>query len=248
MAGGKGKRFGAAGKNKTAEEFLGKPLVRYGTDLFSKTMDRVIVVVGVESASVKEAVGENEKVEYAVQDSPKGTGDALKTAIQKIEELGWPVETLFVGNGDHMMFYDEMVIQKMMQELSSPEVSMVMISTIVNEPNKLAWGRVIHNKNGTVERIVEQKDATEKEKAISEQNVNFFAYKYSFARKFCYQIQPSPVSGEYYITDMVQLATQAGGKVTAVVLPFEKVGFGANTKQELEENQRLLAIHTPDLH
>ena len=49
MAGGRGKRFGAEGVNKTAEDFLGKPLIRYGTDLFSKTLDQVIVVVSVEA-------------------------------------------------------------------------------------------------------------------------------------------------------------------------------------------------------
>jgi len=60
MPGGKGKRFGIKGVNKTAEMFRGKPMVRYGTDLFSETMDKVIVVVGIEAESVIAAVGNND--------------------------------------------------------------------------------------------------------------------------------------------------------------------------------------------
>jgi bifunctional UDP-N-acetylglucosamine pyrophosphorylase / glucosamine-1-phosphate N-acetyltransferase len=239
MAGGKGKRFGNIGVNKTAELFLGKPLVRYGTDLFTKTTDKVIVVVGVEPESVKKAIGDNDKVVYALQKKPLGTGDALRVAMEKIISMGWDPEIVFIGNGDHMMFYDEEIINEMKKKLISEMVDMVMLTTDYADPDKLAWGRVIRNNNGLVERIVEQKDASLSERKITEQNVNFFAYTYDFVSKNYNKIKPSPVSGEYYITDMVELAVNDGRKVVAIKVPFEKVGIGINTKEELEMSMQL---------
>jgi bifunctional UDP-N-acetylglucosamine pyrophosphorylase / glucosamine-1-phosphate N-acetyltransferase len=239
MAGGKGKRFGVSGVNKTAQLFLGKPIVRYGTDLFSRTTDKIIVVVGIESESVREAVGENNKVEYAYQKMPMGTGDALRAAILKIASLGWKPKVIFIGNGDHMMFYEPEIIEEMKNKLTAERADMVMLTMDYSDPDKLVWGRVIRNNQGEVVRIVEQKDATETERNISELNANFYAMDYEFARENYRKIKPSPVSGEYYITEMVGLAVKAGKKVTAIKLPFEKVGVGINTRAELEQSTEL---------
>lgn len=248
MAGGKGKRFGAEGKNKTAELFNGKPIVKYGVELFEKTTDKIIVVLGVAPQSVTEAIGRNEMVDYAFQLEPLGTGDALRVAMEQIISLGLEPEMVFVGNGDHMMFYDPQVIEDLKDLRKDTGAAVCLISIMYpQDPDKFVWGRIVRNAKGEVERIVEQKDATPEERKIAELNVNFYGIDYQFAKKYFSQIQPSKVTGEYYITEMVELAKKNGYKVEALVTPFEQVGIGINTREELKESEELFNRQSPNL-
>jgi bifunctional UDP-N-acetylglucosamine pyrophosphorylase/glucosamine-1-phosphate N-acetyltransferase len=236
LAAGKGKRFGAEEKNKTAEMFAGKPLVKYGVELFEKTTDKIVVVLGVAADSVKAAIGINDKVEYVFQPEPKGTGDAFKTAMAGIKETD--VELVFCGYGDHMMFYQSETLEKM-KEMIRQGADVVLLTTTFSEPDKLAWGRIIRDQEGFIEKIVEQKDANEEENKVAEVNPGFYAFKYEFARDYCDRLTPSPVSGEYYITDLVEQANRAGKKVAGLEVPFEQVGYGINTREELRESEQL---------
>lgn len=238
LAAGKGKRFKAKKINKTSIDFGGKPLLEYSLDLFDGVCDKVIVVVGAYSESLQKIIAKYPKAIPAIQKKRLGTGHAVKVALKKIGTEGWVFDKVFVGYGDHMMFYSKGDLQSLLSELrkKKAEVSMV---TCEHDPETLAWGRIIRNSGGGVDAIVEEKVATPEQRKIRELNAGFYCLNFDFLREGVPKIKKTP-GGECYFTDIVSVARNLGKKVIAVKLPFEHVGIGVNTPEDLEKSLELL--------
>lgn len=237
MAAGEGKRFGATGINKTAVEFDGKPLVKYGTDLLDKIIDKVIVVVGAYAESVIKAVGDDKKVTFLHQFGLPGTGGGTRDAVNEMEKWKINPEKVWVGYGDHMMFYTLQIAVNLGKCLEAGKTAVAMVTFDCFEDNR--YGRIARLADGSVEKIVEYKDATEAERQLTEANAGFYCFDYNFLRYGVEKLTPSPVTGEYYLTDVIQMAVNRGLKVQAVKVPYEFVGIGINTREEFEASQRL---------
>lgn len=239
LAAGKGKRFKAGEFNKTTVGFAGKPLVRYATDLFTVVADKIIVVIGVGAEGVNKAVGKNSKITFATQKSRLGTGHAVKVAVEVIKRKKWQPEFVWVGYGDHMMFYTPKIIKILLQNLDAKDKVISMVTCEYKDPESLAWGRIIRSKKGDVSAIIEQKEATRKQKKIKELNAGLYCFRYDFLREGIYKLIKSPKTGEYYLTDTVGIAVGEEKKIIGVKIPFEYVGMGINTNKELIESQKL---------
>lgn len=234
LAGGKGKRFQAVGYNKTAQMFVDKPLVAYGVELYREMADRIVVVVGDQAQSVKSALVKYPEVVFAMQRRRLGTGNALKTAITEIERKKLEPEVLMLGYGDHMMRYSLPTALELVRRLGEPNVAIAMVVTEYAEPTKLAWGRVLKSGDGSISGIVEQKDANNEQLLITHLNAGFYAFKYNLVKEWVKKLKKSPASGEYYATDLIEIAIAKGYKVAGVDVPFSEVGFGGNTREELQ--------------
>ena len=239
LAGGKGKRFKTTLFNKTSVEFGGKPLVKYGTDLFSQVADKTIVIVGLQSESVIEALKGDSKIYFALQKVRLGTGHAVKIAVEKIKEKGWKPEKVWVGYGDHMMFYTPEIIVQLSYELDEKDKVISLLTCDYENPDSLAWGRIIRDKSGNVSGIVEQKDANQEERKIKELNAGLYCFRYNFIVEGLKRIKKSPVSGEYYLTDLIKIAKDMGYKVVPVNVSFDYIGIGINTHEELKTSLNL---------
>lgn len=238
LAAGKGSRLNCTTQNKTTLQVNGKSLIQYGTDLFAVTMDEILVVIGAFANSVREAL-KDDKVLYAVQEQPNGTGQAVQVAVDEIERLGIEPSNVFVGYGDHLMFYTPEVIRAIESKHDTSKAIITLVSVITDKPDELAWGRIIRN-GGMVEAIIEQKDATTEQRTIQEQNAGFYCFEYKFLRSAIKKIHPSPVTNEIYITDLIKIARQDGMTVVAHQVPFEQVGSGINTPEQLSQTQQKL--------
>lgn len=237
LAAGKGTRFKSSKINKTASEFEGKPLLEYGLDLLTKNCDKVIVVIGAYSDSLKSIIKKYPSAITVSQKKRLGTGHAVKVAIKEVIKKSWKVDNVFVGYGDHMMFYTKEDLEKLKSEVRKADVGLSMI-TCEHDPKKLAWGRIIRSGNGDVEAIVEEKVATPKQKKIRELNAGFYCLNFDFLKEGIFKIKKNK-GGEQYFTDIVEIAESAGKRVIAVKVPFRHVGIGINTKEELKESQKL---------
>ncbi len=96
------------------------------------------------------------------------------------------------------------------------------------------WGRIIRNGNNEIDRIVEFKDATDKEKEIKEVNPSFFCFKSTWLWKNIDKIDNNNAAGEYYLTDFAHLAKQQHHKIATVPINPEEA-CGVNTPEELEK-------------
>ncbi|MCL4374574.1 NTP transferase domain-containing protein [Patescibacteria group bacterium] len=238
LAAGKGTRINSHQINKVTLPFNGKRLINYAVDLYKGMADRTIVVVHAFADSVKEAL-RGESVEFVDQSAPLGTGHALKVVIDYLEKQRLPVTQVLVGYGDHMMFYTRAIVRQLLRAQANQQAVVSLISVKHPDPDQLAWGRVVRDGSGKIVKIVEQKDATPEERKIEELNAGFYCFDYQYARQTKDQIKKSPVTGEYYINEFIDMAINSGKKIVALPVDFRFVGIGVNTTAQLQTSQAL---------
>ncbi len=236
LAGGKGTRINSKTANKVTLPFLGKPMIQYGLELYSGFVDKIVVVVGAFLESVKSAC-KGFDVDFALQKEQLGTGHAVKVALPVLQK--YPTKYVFVGYGDHMMFYDKKVLKDLFELHKKTNSVMTLVTTEYEDPNELRWGRIIRDRKGSVIASVEHKDADEEQRKIKELNAGFYCFNFDFLKTYLPKLKPSPITGEYYLNGLIELAVKDDFKVSALKVPFEKVGIGVNTKEELEKAERL---------
>ena len=238
LAAGKGSRMKLKDANKTSVFFNGKPLIQYGVTLFQNTADKTVIVVGAHAESVKESISLHDGIHFAEQKHRLGTGHAVRVAAETMKTFHTEPQFVLVGYGDHMMFYTEKVINQLIELHKKQTATLSLITTTYKDPNFLAWGRIVRSqKNGKeIERIVEQKDATEEERAITEINPGFYCFDYQFLKKALKDMTKSPITKEYYLTELIEIASKYNGKIVGLKVPFKYVGIGINTKEQLGES------------
>lgn len=238
LSGGRGTRLNSTEVNKVTLPFQGKPIISYGVELMSQLASQVVIVVGAFEDSVRTAVGDAQVI-FAKQPEQLGTGHAAQIGFQVLSDN--PPSLVLVGYGDHLMFYQPERIRQLIDQHLSSHAAISFVTTIHQNPDELAWGRVERDAAGRVLDIIEHKDATEQQRKITELNAGFYCFSYDFLREYITQIQQSPVTGEYYLTDLIKIACVHELLVLAVPFPFEEVGIGINSQHELDESQHLYA-------
>lgn len=233
LAGGKGKRMNSNGVNKVAIPFHGKPLVRYAAELLLEFASPVVVVTGAYADSVHAAL-ENCNVIYAHQEQQLGTGHALKIGLEPLHEFA--PEHIIVGYGDHMMYYTDDSISRLVTGHIVSGAAITIVTTIIEDAG--AYGRVLR-KGDKVIGVVELKDATEEQKKIKEINTGLYCIDYAFVKQHIDLILPSPVTNEFYLPELIALALYKKLRVSGVELPYRQVGIGINIADELLESEKL---------
>ena len=237
LAAGKGTRMNSKIENKVAHLFLGKPIILYGVELFEKICDELIIVIGAFKQSIENIIKENNKIKFVYQKKRLGTGHAVQLALLELHDS--PPSLVLVGMGDHMMFYKEDTIRKLIQQHKDQKSVVSFISTKYHNPDALAWGRIERDKDGNVLDIVEQKDASAKQLKIKELNSAFYCFDYSFLKDNINKIKKSEVTGEYYLPDLIKIAIANKQKIHAMLVHFREIGVGINRQDELEYSQKL---------
>lgn len=234
LAGGQGKRLNSKEVNKVVYPFLGKPMIQYGVDLFKKVSSPVVVVVGAFADSVKAVLKDPPGVVYALQKKQLGTAHAAREGMKVIKTNP---KLVLIGYGDHLMFYKENTLKKLIKLHESSRSVATFITTRYENPEELVWGHVERDKTGKAVDIIEHKDANDKQKKIQELNAGVYCFDYSFLKTHINSIKQSKVTNEYYLTDIVKVAFADKMPTAALEVPFSEVGIGVNRAQELEESQ-----------
>lgn len=237
LGAGKGTRINSKTINKVTLPFLGRPLINYAVDLFQDVAAKIAVVVGAFSESVKEAIGRNKKVIFAYQKKRLGTAHAVKLGLLTLEK--YRPDLILVGMGDHMMFYKQETVKKLIDTHKKENAVISFYTTKYHKPDKLAWGRVVRNRKGDVLDIIEQKDADEKQRKIKELNAGFYCFDFNFLKKNLNRIKKSEATGEYYLTDLIKIAVSNGIKIVGMPVRFREIGIGVNRQDELAQSQSL---------
>jgi bifunctional UDP-N-acetylglucosamine pyrophosphorylase/glucosamine-1-phosphate N-acetyltransferase len=111
--------------------------------------------------------------------------------------------------------------------------ALAILSVRMQDPT--GYGRIVRDRAGTVARIVEHKDANQKERAIDEVNTGLMAASARRMREWLGQLRNDNAQGEYYLTDVVVMAAKAGLKVNAILAEREDEVLGVNDKLQLAE-------------
>ncbi len=171
-----------------------------------------------------------------VQDPPQGTGDAVRMAAGVLEGFEGDVVTLYA---DTPLIRAD-AIEQVFNALGD-DVALVVLGFEAADPG--AYGRLVLARDGTLEAIVEAKDASEEQKTITLCNSGVMAASSDLLFSLLDEITNDNANGEYYLTDIVALARARGLKVVVVTTPEEDV-MGVNSQAELAAAEAVFQSRT----
>ncbi|MFL5756826.1 MAG: bifunctional UDP-N-acetylglucosamine diphosphorylase/glucosamine-1-phosphate N-acetyltransferase GlmU [Chloroflexota bacterium] len=211
---------------KVLHPLCGRPMLGYVLDAAGEaTGGRPLVVVSPDADDVRAAFATD--ADFAVQSEPVGTGDALRSGL---ETLPPDVEEILVVNGDVPLVGGDL-LRDLLEQRRLDHAAMAV--TVVDAFDPSGLGRVVRNEAGGVERIVEEKDADDDERALTEINAGLYAFDAPWLRRRIERLGPSPVSGELYLTDLVALARADGRLVAALDVEDDGRLTGINDRSQL---------------
>lgn len=226
LAAGEGTRIKARRKNKVAYKLAGKPMIRYTVEALKKAgIKEIIVVVKFAEKSVKQAL-RRLGVIYARQKDKKGTAPALESGLEVVSK---GVDQILLMHGDDSAFYPVELFQFILTEHQKNKSDVTLLSIKVDNPTV---GRIIRDRNGKPLGIVEEKVATLEQKKIKEINIGCYCFKRDFIEKRIGEIEINPVSQEYYLTDIVEVALRHGDRVHVCLYPDNSIWHGINDRSQ----------------
>lgn len=186
------------------------------------------IVVGHEAEHVKAALS-GQKVQFALQATQLGTGHAVAQAIPNIADQG----VVLVLYGDVPLTRSE----TMLELVKIAERGQFGLLT-VNLADPTGYGRIVRSDAGDVVAIVEHKDASEAERAISEVNTGILALPAALLKEWIPQLSANNAQGEYYLTDIIAMAAEQGVRLEAIQPATEQEVQGVNNRLQQAELER----------
>lgn len=224
-------------KNKVTLMLGEKPIVLHIVHFMKSIgLTTIITVVGHEKESVINIL-EKEHVLFAEQTEQLGTGHAVQVALETLPEH---ITDVMVVYGDDAVLYNEKqqhIVEEVLIKHLKDAPALTFLT--VEQENPSGLGRIVRDSNGKVISIVEEKDATDDEKKITEINPGCFVFSVVFLKKYLPLIEKSPATGEYYLTSLIDLALAHGEKIETVQ-GGKLLWRGVNTPEELSEAEKLL--------
>lgn len=226
---------------KVLHTVCGKPLSKWVIDASKAAgADKVCAVVGHKAETVKEVLGD--VCEFALQAEQKGTGHAVMQAIDVIKNSKGEVVIL---NGDTPLITAE-TINKAIEYHKNNGNQATVITAILDDAT--GYGRIVRDNDGSVLKIVEQKDASEEEKKINEVNSGMYVFD---AQSLVYaldKITPNNAQGEYYLTDTLEILLSAGKKIGGYAISDNDEIRGINDRVQLNEAEKIMQKRINEYH
>ncbi|WP_132993249.1 bifunctional UDP-N-acetylglucosamine diphosphorylase/glucosamine-1-phosphate N-acetyltransferase GlmU [Gordonia zhaorongruii] len=179
----------------------------------------------------------------AEQESPRGTGDAARAGMSGLPDFDG---TVLVTVADAPLLDAETLTSLVDTHTSGDGAAVTLTSFVVPDPT--GYGRIVRGDDGGVTAIVEHKDATAEQRSITEVNAGIYAFDAAVLRDGLSRLSTDNAQGEYYLTDLVEIARSAEQPVRAHVVNDPAVVAGCNDRTQLadlgiELNRRTVRRH-----
>jgi|SRR3989344_9324831 len=232
LAAGKGKRMNSQDSNKVSLEIKGKPIIVRNIEILKNSgIADIVVVVGFAKDSILQFL--DKTILTVEQSEALGTGHATKTALSIIPKKD---EYVLVVYGDDAFWFTPQILNNLYKKSIENNADLIFCTTFVESPEGL--GRIIRDNNKVVD-IVEEKNTTDLQKQIKEVNIGGYLFKKDFLIKNIDLVEKNEVSGEYYLTDLINIASKKGKNIQTLTLE-NFVWRGINTPEHLQEAEKLL--------
>ena len=223
LAAGKGTRM-KSDRSKVMHTIIDRSMLAYIIDaLRAVSVQRIVVVVGYQAESIKQAFPD---VEFALQEPQLGTGHAVMQATQLKDEDG---DTLII-NGDGPCIQPE-TLEKLFQMNS--DASLTLLTSVLDDGAH--YGRIVRDEKNHVTAIVEAKDCTEEQKKICEINAGMYCFKNKDLFGNLDKLTTNNAQKEYYLTDLVKVLANQGKIVKGLVVEDRDEVMGINDCVELHK-------------
>ncbi|MDX1916203.1 MAG: bifunctional UDP-N-acetylglucosamine diphosphorylase/glucosamine-1-phosphate N-acetyltransferase GlmU [Methylophilus sp.] len=228
LAAGKGTRM-HSDTPKVLHVVGGQPILGHVIDT-AKALNpqKIIVVYGFGGEQVKDAF-QHEVITWVNQAEQKGTGHAVQQAAPYLDQDA----TTLILLGD-VPLADVAMCQQL---VTSAKKNLALLT--FNKADPIGYGRIIRNKKGHVQAIIEHKDASESQRAIKEVNTGMMAMPNRLLKPWLTRLDNQNAQGEFYLTDIVEFSVQDGIEVVAEIADDEWSVTGINSKTDLMQIERV---------
>jgi len=217
---------------KVLHPLAGRPMIQYGLRAVKEISDQTpVVVIGHGADPVRQAVGDQAR--FVLQEPQLGTDHAVQQA-----------ESLLKGQTDLVVvIYADMplltaeTLQRLVATQKIHNGPFTMLTMVDEDPR--GFGRIVRNSAGKVQAIVEEAQATPEQFAIKELNVGVYCFSADWLWNALHHVPISP-KGEYYLTDLVEIAISEGRSVEAISLEDNAEAIGINTRVHLSQAEAFL--------
>jgi UDP-N-acetylglucosamine diphosphorylase/glucosamine-1-phosphate N-acetyltransferase len=235
LAAGKGKRM-KSDLAKVLHPVGGVPMLTHPIAAARMAGSRnIAVVIGHQAEQIRRLFDKGDLI-FVEQRNQLGTGHAVLQAREVFRDYEGTVVILC---GDVPLILPE-TVRALYDRHRSERAVVTVLTTIPDKP--AGYGRVVKADDGTILRIVEDKDATPAEKRIREINTGIYCVESCFLFTALAGLGNRNVQGEYYLTDIVELASGKGLRVTSALAADPVEVMGINTPEELETAGRLMGM------
>jgi len=236
LAAGKGTRMKSE-VVKVLHPILGLPMLSYpiALSLSGIKAEKTIVVVGYQADEIKERF-KNSRIQFALQEEQLGTGHA---ALQAIPFLKTFASTALILCGDVPLVKAD-TLRAFIGAFEESHSILSVLTTLVEDP--FGYGRILRSPEGWLEKIVEEKDASKKERTIREINTGIYCVKVPFLIEGLGEIGKDNAQGEYYLTDLVEIASKKGLRCSAHIVSDPVEVMGINTRMDLAMANEVLRL------
>ena len=234
LAAGQGTRMKSS-LPKVLHPFCGKPLVWHALEALKQAATETpVVVIGHGADEVKKYLGDS--ADCVLQEPQLGTGHA---ALQAESLLKNKTDLVIVTYADMPLLRGETFARLVETQRLNPG-PFSLITVFADDPH--GFGRILRNADGTVQAIVEEYVATPEQQKIKELNVGAYCFKADWLWDALHRIPKNEKKGEYYLTDVVELAVKDNLPVQAVVHDDFSETIGINTRVHLAEAESAMRM------
>ena len=231
LAAGKGTRMKSK-LPKVLHKVCGKPMLEHVIEAARGAgSEREVVVIGSGADEVRERI---QGVEFALQAEQLGTGHAVMVTKDSLKDVSG---TVMVLCGDTPLITSEL-LSSFIESHEQSKAAATVLTAIM--PDATGYGRIVRNQSGTVDKIVEHKDANEDELQIHEVNSGMYCFDIKTLFDALDKVTNDNAQGEYYLTDVLEIIRSQGLLINAFVTNAFTQIFGVNSRYQLATAERFL--------
>lgn len=240
LAAGKGTRMKSK-LYKVLHPVLRKPMVQHVVDqLKPLDLQSITTIVGFGAEKVQEQLGGDSQ--FVLQEEQLGTGHAV---LQAEKYLQGKQGTTIVVCGDTPLLKKE-TLQAVLDYHEKESAAVTILTASTEKP--AGYGRIVRDNNGQVNKIVEEKDANEQEKAITEINTGTYCFDNELLFETLKKVSNNNAQGEYYLPDVIEIAKQEDRKISAYHTDDFNETIGVNDRVALAEAEKLMKKRINEEH
>jgi len=208
---------------------LGRPMIEFVLDaLVPAGIVKTIVVIGYRADDVRQTLSNRQNLEFALQTERLGTGHAVKMAQPLLRGHAGPV---VIVAGDSPML-QALSLNKLLAHFQQHQPA-CLLGTL-HKPNPVGLGRIVRDAAGQFAGIVEEKDATEEQRKLTEVNMSTYVFSGAELLHALDQLKNDNRQNEYYLTDCPGILRSEGKRVEALPVLQTCEALSINTVEELQ--------------